>query len=437
MRASIAWPRWRRAMLLCPRQRLAARDRDLRAHEIDARHLLGHRDARPAAACSPRGSRTTRASPPAVERGTSTVPGVAVPGRARERDRRVAHPLSQRRRQRRRRRFFDDLLMTPLDGAFALEQVHDVAVIVGEHLDLDVPRPLDEALDVQRAVAERGRSPRAAPARCRAASPRSSRMRLHADAAAAGRRLEEHREADLARRGARWPRWTGPPASRPARPARRPAARCARAAIFEPRRSMTSAGGPMNVMPACCARGRERGVLGQESVAGMDGVRARLARGRRGSRRSTGSSRRRRRADAHRAIGEQHVQRVRVGVRVDRDGRDAELAAGADDADRDLAAVGDQDLRDTSHDAFRFSRNARSPSWPSFETRCAAMASAVSPGRVERAARPHARDQRLGGRDRVGRRAQELVDVQRRPSRPAGPAARPRARGRSPSRARR
>ena len=47
--------------------------------------------------------------------------------------------------------------MPPLDRALALEQVDDVAVVVGEDLDLDVARPLDQPLDVQRAVAERGR----------------------------------------------------------------------------------------------------------------------------------------------------------------------------------------------------------------------------------------------------------------------------------------
>ena len=56
-----------------------------------------------------------------------------------------------------RRAFLDDLLMAALHRALALEQVHDVAVVVGEDLDLDVARALDQALDVQRAVAERRR----------------------------------------------------------------------------------------------------------------------------------------------------------------------------------------------------------------------------------------------------------------------------------------
>ena len=53
---------------------------------------------------------------------------------------------------------------------------------------------------------------------------------------------------------------------------------------------------------------------------------------------------RRRRADADALVGEPHVHGVVVGGRMHGDGRDAELLAGAQHAQRDLAAVGDQDL---------------------------------------------------------------------------------------------
>ena len=84
-----------------------------------------------------------------------------------------------------------DLLMPALDRALALEQVDDVAVRVGEHLDLDVARPLDEALDVERAVAERRHAPRAAPPGSLASRRSSSAHDAHALAAAAGRRLDQ------------------------------------------------------------------------------------------------------------------------------------------------------------------------------------------------------------------------------------------------------
>ena len=46
-------------------------------------------------------------------------------------------------------------------------------------------------------------------------------------------------------------------------------------------------------------------------------------------------------------VGQADVEGVAVGRRVDGDRLDAELAAGADDADGDLAAVGDQDALNT------------------------------------------------------------------------------------------
>jgi len=53
---------------------------------------------------------------------------------------------------------------------------------------------------------------------------------------------------------------------------------------------------------------------------------------------------RRRRANAHVVIGEPNMQRLAIGVRVDGHGFDLELTTGADDAQRDLPAVRDQDF---------------------------------------------------------------------------------------------
>ena len=52
---------------------------------------------------------------------------------------------------------------------------------------------------------------------------------------------------------------------------------------------------------------------------------------------------RRRRADRIRRVRDTDVQRVAVGVAVDGDRADAEIVAGANDAKRDLAAIGDED----------------------------------------------------------------------------------------------
>src|SRR5262245_47763218 len=44
--------------------------------------------------------------------------------------------------------FFDHLLMPPLDRAFALSEMDHIAMPIGEHLDFDMPRSLDEFLNV-------------------------------------------------------------------------------------------------------------------------------------------------------------------------------------------------------------------------------------------------------------------------------------------------
>ena len=68
----------------------------------------------------------------------------------------LAHGGAALGRHAGRRRLLHHLLVPALDRAVALEQVDDVAVPVGEHLDLDVPRPGQVALDQHAVVAERG-----------------------------------------------------------------------------------------------------------------------------------------------------------------------------------------------------------------------------------------------------------------------------------------
>jgi hypothetical protein len=87
--------------------------------------------------------------------------------------------------------------VTALNRALALEEMDHVAVRVGENLDLDMPRPLDHALDVERAVAEGSR--RLAPRRRHQLPSLVVRPDdAHALAAAAGRRFDQGGVADLA-----------------------------------------------------------------------------------------------------------------------------------------------------------------------------------------------------------------------------------------------
>src|SRR6185312_2673968 len=82
--------------------------------------------------------------------------GAVVADRLGERDRLLAHLLAGRRIEERRWRLLDDLLIAALDRAFALAEMDDVAVLVAEHLDLDMARIDDEFLDEHAVVAERG-----------------------------------------------------------------------------------------------------------------------------------------------------------------------------------------------------------------------------------------------------------------------------------------
>jgi hypothetical protein len=45
--------------------------------------------------------------------------------------------------------------MAPLNRALSFPQVNEAAVRVAQHLDLDVPRPVEVTLEVDAAVAER------------------------------------------------------------------------------------------------------------------------------------------------------------------------------------------------------------------------------------------------------------------------------------------
>ena len=51
-------------------------------------------------------------------------------------------------------------------------------------------------------------------------------------------------------------------------------------------------------------------------------------------------------ADADGFVGELHVERLHVGLGIDGEGLDAHLAASADNAEGDFAAVGDEDFLD-------------------------------------------------------------------------------------------
>ena len=101
---------------------------------------------------------------------------------------RVAHRGARFRRDARAGAFFDQLLVPPLHAAIALPQMHDVAVMIGQHLHFDVPRMLDVFFEIDVAVAERrlGLGPRLLQRRL---ERQVVRRHAHAAPAAAGRPL--------------------------------------------------------------------------------------------------------------------------------------------------------------------------------------------------------------------------------------------------------
>jgi hypothetical protein len=117
-----------------------------------------------------------------------------VAARPRGGQRALCHRLARRLVEEGRRAFFHDLLVAALKTALAFAEVDDVAVRVGEHLDLDVAGAAHPALHEERVVAERARG-LAPGGGDRTWQLRALRHQSHALAPAAGSRLEEDGQA--------------------------------------------------------------------------------------------------------------------------------------------------------------------------------------------------------------------------------------------------
>ena len=158
MRAWIAIAARRGNLLLREMQlgeRLARREQQLRLHDIDAGDFFGHRmlDLQARIRLDEREGRLALAASRIDEEleGAEAV----VADFLRELHRRCGQAIAHLRRQRRARRDFDDLLVAPLDAAFALPQMAHRASAVADDLHLDVTRAWHQLLDIDVAVAER------------------------------------------------------------------------------------------------------------------------------------------------------------------------------------------------------------------------------------------------------------------------------------------
>ena len=135
-------------VLLLDGQRLAGGGEDALAHDVDAGHHLGH-------AVLDLHARVHLQEEvlPVLEQALDRAGADVVDG-ARRVDADLADRLAHRLVDGRGRRLLDQLLVAALDRAVALAEVDDVAVAVGEDLDLDVARVGQVALEVDGAVGE-------------------------------------------------------------------------------------------------------------------------------------------------------------------------------------------------------------------------------------------------------------------------------------------
>ncbi|GAB7302805.1 hypothetical protein MAFF212519_06560 [Clavibacter michiganensis] len=320
---------------------LPRRDAHLRLHEVDVRHLLGHGVLDLDARVHLDEDVLPGARPVGVEQELDRA-GVDVADAPGERDRVGVHGVADRGIQVRRGRDLHDLLVPALHRAVALEQVHGLPRGVGEDLHLDVPGPEHRLLEEHGRVAERAvrlahRGPERVLEVLRALDA------PHAAAAAARDGLREDREADPLR-------LLEQQLHVGRRRRRREDRHAGRGRVLLGRDLVAGhlehpGGGADEDDAVVGGRAREVGVLGEEPVARVDGVGAALERHADDlvdiEVRPDGVALL---ADEVRLVRLQPVQRVPVLVRVDGDRAGAQLDGGPERADRDLPAVGDEDL---------------------------------------------------------------------------------------------
>ena len=175
-------------------ERPALGDPDLLGHQVQAGHHLGHR----VLDLEPRVDLEKVELAARIEDELDRA-GAAVARLLRDPAGRGREALAQRGGEGGRRGLLEQLLMAALDRALALAQADHPPRGVGQDLGLDVPRPLDQLLEVHAIVTEGLQ--RLAPGE-RPGWLEVGRLAHHAHplAAASGRGLEHHREPELLRR---------------------------------------------------------------------------------------------------------------------------------------------------------------------------------------------------------------------------------------------
>ena len=240
-------------------------------------------------------------------------------------------------------RFFQNLLVAALQRAVAVTQVNGVTLAVGQHLDFHVTRIAEELLQIDHRVAEH-RTGFAAGQLGRFDQVFFLVHHAHAATTAAASGLDDHRITDVASNlqgrflvfrqravGAGYYRYAGLDHGVLGRHL------VAHQANGLGLRADKGEAGVFHLLG-------EIGVFRKEAVAGVDGggtgdfSRADDRRNIQIRQRARG------RADAYGLVGQAQVHQFAVGGGMHRDGLDAQLFTGAQDAQGDLAAVGDQNF---------------------------------------------------------------------------------------------
>ena len=243
--------------------------------------------------------------------------------------------------------FLDDFLVPALDGAIPFEQMHGVAVAIGEDLDFNVARAGEVAFHQHPVIAEAAAG--FALGGGEAGGENGIALHnAHALAAAAGGGFDQHGIADF--RCCRLQGWQILCRAVIAGHQRHAGLLHQRLGLRLAAHGADGAGGRADEGEAGGGAGfGEIGIFRQEAVAGMhclgaaaagdvdQAIYAQVAFARCGG------------ADAPGFIGEGHMQRVGIGIGINRDGGNAHATGGADDAAGDFAAIGDQQFAKHGH----------------------------------------------------------------------------------------
>jgi hypothetical protein len=342
----------------------AVEDVDLGLDDVDARHLLGDGVL----------DLNARVDLDKIER-----PGIGIHqefdgscanivGGPRDPERVVGQFLALRGVEIGRGRALHDLLVAPLDRTVALEQMHDIAMRVAQHLDLDMAGALDQLFQIDLVLAEGGAG-LALGLRHLAGEIPGRADGAHAASAATPRGLEHDRIADRLGHpgdlihivGQRVGGWHDRHADLDGQIARGDL-------VAEPAHGF---GFRADEDDAVGGTGLgEFRTFRQQAVAGVNGVGARqpghandlinrqIAFDRAEILGQMGAA-----ADLVGFIGLEAVQGVFVLLGPDRDGTQIKFVGGAKDANRDFGPVGDEDLgyRQCGNPYFRSGRRSRHP----------------------------------------------------------------------------